>query len=97
GTPKAMYLNSMNFRQAALIRRRSAVALGALLFLAPCFSAHAQADKKPKAKAEESKPAQQAEDKMKLPPLPADAHADQTMQLNGKTLHYTVTVGTLPV
>jgi carboxypeptidase C (cathepsin A) len=31
------------------------------------------------------------------PPLPADAHVDQTMQMEGKTLHYTVTVGTLPV
>src|SRR6516165_168495 len=30
-------------------------------------------------------------------PLPADAHVDQTMQLNGKALPYTVTVGTLPV
>ena len=33
----------------------------------------------------------------KEPPLPADAHVAQTMQLDGKTLHYTVTVGTLPV
>ncbi|HEX4020419.1 MAG TPA: peptidase S10 [Acidobacteriaceae bacterium] len=32
-----------------------------------------------------------------LPPLPADASAAQSMQLNGKTLHYTVTVGKLPV
>ena len=32
-----------------------------------------------------------------LPPLPADAHAQQSMQLNGKTLNYTVTVGALPV
>ena len=32
-----------------------------------------------------------------MPPLPADAHADQTMQLNGKTLKYTATVGTIPV
>lgn len=30
-------------------------------------------------------------------PLSADAHVDQTMQLNGKALPYTVTVGTLPV
>jgi carboxypeptidase C (cathepsin A) len=32
-----------------------------------------------------------------LPPLPADTHVEQTIQLNGKALHYTVTVGTLPV
>ncbi len=30
-------------------------------------------------------------------PLPADASASQSIQLNGKTLHYTVTVGTIPV
>ncbi len=31
------------------------------------------------------------------PPLPPDAHVEQTMQLDGKPLRYTVTVGTLPV
>jgi carboxypeptidase C (cathepsin A) len=34
---------------------------------------------------------------MALPPLPADAHVEQTIQLNGRPLHYTATVGTLPV
>ena len=34
---------------------------------------------------------------MQLPPLPPDAHVEQSIELNGKTLHYTVTVGTLPV
>ncbi len=38
-----------------------------------------------------------AADKSTLPPLPAPAHVQQTMELNGKTLHYTVTVGALPV
>ena len=33
----------------------------------------------------------------KLPPLPADAHVSQSIQVSGKTLSYTVTVGTLPV
>ena len=33
----------------------------------------------------------------KEPPLPADAHVAQTIQLDGKPLHYTVTVGALPV
>jgi carboxypeptidase C (cathepsin A) len=32
-----------------------------------------------------------------LPPLPPDAHVDQTIQLGGKTLKYTATVGTIPV
>jgi carboxypeptidase C (cathepsin A) len=38
-----------------------------------------------------------AADKTALPPLPADAHVQQSMELDGKTLHYTVTVGALPV
>src|SRR5262249_26480402 len=32
-----------------------------------------------------------------LPPLPPDAHVDQTMQLGGRTLKYTATAGTIPV
>ena len=32
-----------------------------------------------------------------LPPLPADAHVEQSIQMDGKTLHYTATVGTLAV
>lgn len=35
--------------------------------------------------------------KLAFPPLPAEAHTQQTMQLNGKPLRYTVTVGALPV
>ena len=34
---------------------------------------------------------------MTEPPLPADAHVEQSIQLDGKTLHYTATVGTLAV
>ncbi|HTS75939.1 MAG TPA: hypothetical protein VMG40_07040 [Bryobacteraceae bacterium] len=51
--------------------------------------------------AQESKPASPAAKETpaadKQPPLPPDAHAAQSMQLDGKTLVYTVTVGTLPV
>ena len=32
-----------------------------------------------------------------LPPLPADASTAQTITVNGKTLHYTATVGVIPV
>ncbi len=32
-----------------------------------------------------------------LPPLPADAHVTQTTRVDGRTLKYTVTVGSLPV
>jgi carboxypeptidase C (cathepsin A) len=46
-------------------------------------------------------PSADAKDKEKAAdkeaPLPADAHVAQSMQLDGKPLHYTVTVGTLPV
>ena len=38
-----------------------------------------------------------AEKPADVPPLPADAHVAQTMQLAGKPLNYTATVGTLPV
>jgi len=40
------------------------------------------------------KPAEKAAE---LPPLPSDAHVSQTIQLAGKTLNYTATVGSLPV
>ena len=41
--------------------------------------------------------AEKAADKSPLPPLPPDAHVPQSMTLDGKTLRYTVTVGSLPV
>src|SRR5262249_8025479 len=54
--------------------------------------------------AQETKPAAPAaaadtKDKApeKEPPLPADAHVAQTMQLDGKPLNYTASVGTMPV
>jgi carboxypeptidase C (cathepsin A) len=44
------------------------------------------------------KPADKAAEKAAdLPPLPADAHVAQSIQLAGKTLNYTATVGTIPV
>ncbi|MGC2214597.1 MAG: peptidase S10 [Silvibacterium sp.] len=88
-----MYRIFMSFVQTVNARRRCALLFGALLLIAPSFSAHAQTDNKPDA----TKPAEKAADKMQLPPLPPDAHVQQSIELNGKTLHYTVTVGTLPV
>jgi len=38
-----------------------------------------------------------AAEKAALPPLPPDVHVPQSIELDGKTLHYTVTVGALPV
>lgn len=63
------------------------------LFAMPISSAIAQADKdKPADKAASDK--SDKPDKS-LPPLPPDAHTQQSIELNGKTLRYTVTVGTL--
>jgi carboxypeptidase C (cathepsin A) len=42
-------------------------------------------------------PAAAADAKDKEAPLPPDAHVTQSMQLDGKPLRYTVTLGTLPV
>ncbi len=60
----------------------------------------AQADKQP-ASADKAAPAEKAADKATEkstePPLPAEAHVQQSMELDGKTLKYTATVGALPV
>ncbi len=51
-------------------------------------------DSKAAAKAPDKAPDKSAD---ALPPLPADAHVEQSIQLAGKTLKYTATVGTIPV
>src|SRR5580700_5496123 len=45
----------------------------------------------------EAKPAATPGMAMAEPPLPPDAHVEQSVQMEGKTLHYTATVGTLAV
>jgi carboxypeptidase C (cathepsin A) len=45
----------------------------------------------------DAKPADKPADKPAFPPLPPPAHVLQSIQLDGKTLKYTVTVGSLPV
>lgn len=51
--------------------------------------------------ADDAKPASTQDgaggDALHLPPLPADAHASQSVEVDGRTLKYTVTVGKLPV
>jgi carboxypeptidase C (cathepsin A) len=83
-----------------LARKRLISACGALL-LTTCvclastaFPASAQPDKPP---ADKSAAGEKPADKSALPPLPADAHTEQSIQFEGKTIKYTVTVGTLPV
>lgn len=78
--------------------RVSIVLLFSTLLAVPSYRlAQAQADAKSETGKPPEKAAENASDKMQLPPLPADAHVAQTMELDGKTLHYTVTVGTLSV
>lgn len=80
-----------------MLRARAAMLLSiALLLGSPVARLAAQSDKPAAAadqKAEGNKP---AADKNQLPPLPPEKSAQQTMVLNGKTLHYTVTVGAYP-
>ncbi len=64
----------------------------ALLFL--CLPAIAQRSRPAQDEASSPAPAKPAEP-LKLPPLPADKSVPQTVTVNGKTLHYTATVGTI--
>jgi carboxypeptidase C (cathepsin A) len=92
-----MYRISMALLQAVRTRRCSAFLVSSVLLFAPCVSAHAQADDKPDSSKPAEKASDKAPDKLQLPPLPADAHTEQSIQLNGKTLRYTVTIGAMPV
>jgi carboxypeptidase C (cathepsin A) len=79
------------------LQARFAAAFVFCCLVSPTSSCVAQADN---ATPSNSKPAaggEKADEKSALPPLPADAHVQQSIQLDGKTLHYTVTVGALPV
>jgi carboxypeptidase C (cathepsin A) len=80
---------------------RAAATICAFCCLLSCNShAWAQADKPPADKpaaADKGTPEKASADKNALPPLPPEAHAQQSIQLDGKTLKYTVTVGALPV
>jgi len=91
-----MYRNAMIASSARLIlKAASASALTFGCFALAGLPALAQADKAaPPAKPATDKP---ADDKAVLPPLPADAHTQQSIELDGKSLKYTVTVGALSV
>src|SRR5579871_4377616 len=58
------------------------------------FAQQAGGDKPAEGKPAENKPPEKAAE---LPPLPPDAHVTQSIQLGGRTLNYTATVGTIPV
>jgi carboxypeptidase C (cathepsin A) len=88
-------VNPMTKLTSAGAGRRAAFGLAALCLALSCASLPARAQATPD-KQDKSKPAAAA-DQQALPPLPADAHIEQSIELDGKTLHYTVTVGKIPV
>jgi carboxypeptidase C (cathepsin A) len=100
-------VSNMMFLRVQPVLRRMALAVCALICLGMfAVPMHAQAGKPdggektaPGEQAGGDKPAtdKAAAEKAALPPLPPDAHVQQSMELDGKTLHYTVTVGALPV
>jgi carboxypeptidase C (cathepsin A) len=71
------------------------------LTVSPFPAAHAQDDKSSAdtSQADKSKTPPPADKSVadKLPPLPEDAHVAQTITINGKTIHYTATVGKFAV
>ncbi len=85
-------LKSFTLRRAGV---GATICLAALSAVACAHTALAQSAPPP---AGDAKPAEKPPaDKAALPPLPAPAHTQQSIQLDGKTLKYTVTVGSLPV
>ena len=86
-------------RSSLLVR---SVALPLLFSLLASPASHAKekndappAKQETKAPAKDDHPTQ--EDEFKLPPFPADKTVRQSLQLDGRTLNYEATVGSLPV
>ena len=76
----------------------AAAATALLAAVCPVFAAAQEAKPPAGPPAAEAKPAPD-KDKApeKEPPLPPDAHVAQSIQMAGRTLNYTATVGTLPI
>jgi carboxypeptidase C (cathepsin A) len=77
-------------------RCASAPILAALTVALGSYAVWAQ-EAKPAASASPAAAAPKETPPEKPAPLPQDAHTTQTVEVDGKPLHYTVTVGTLPV
>jgi carboxypeptidase C (cathepsin A) len=97
-----MYRKHMNISRHAAASPRWLVLICALLCLGLPHYGWAQPEKDvppDKAASADKSAAGKSDtgDKNALPPLPADAHVQQSMELGGKALKYTVTVGALPV
>ena len=96
-TQSTMYVSRMTFLKIFPLRTAVMACVLCCLANSTAFTI-AQSDKAPAAADKSNKPADKgASDKSALPPLPAEAHVQQAMQLDDKTLKYTVTVGPLPV
>src|SRR5262245_9274248 len=73
--------------------RRRPLSTITILYVAAAWLALAA----PVVRAQQPAPAAAAAPAPDLPPLPADAHVAQTIQLGGRALNFTATVGSLPV
>jgi carboxypeptidase C (cathepsin A) len=94
---QAMYCRSMSVFPLRLPFERAAIALACCCLISPTAQSQAQADKTTPATSKPATSDKPADDKSVLPPLPPDAHSQQAIMLDGKTVKYTVTVGPLPV
>jgi len=102
-----MYRIDMTFPGVEPSFRRTALAVCMIcclgIFAAPAWSQAAKPAGGDKPATGDAKPGgdkattDKDADKAALPPLPAEAHTQQTVELGGKPLHYTVTVGAFPV
>ncbi len=89
-----LYLKAMNILCLQTSSGRGAVLACALICLAiPASRVGAQADKPAPAADKAAAEKTAAADKTTLPPLPAEAHVQQSVTIDGKTLKYTATVG----
>jgi carboxypeptidase C (cathepsin A) len=90
-----------NFRRRLLVAACALICLGLPAARGGAQSSQSTPDAAKAAantKAAAQKPAAgKTPEESELPALPPPASVEQTMQLNGKTLHYTVTVGAWPV
>lgn len=77
--------------------RRTSTACMLLCLAAFVAQTSAQTDKPAPEKGATEKSAVTKSEKDQMPPLPPAAHTEQSIQIGGKTLKYTVTVGALPV
>ncbi len=96
--PQSLYRIYMRYKNLWIAPRRCLAPACAVLCLATFVaSSSAQADKPASDKGPHDKAAASKSEQEQPEPLPPAAHTEQSIQIDGKTLKYTVTVGALPV